>query len=332
LRHLEEVPADRLLNALGLVVGLNANVGAVPEVVKLLALPALKAGDAGLRDPIQRLTAALDELGRGHDARRLIGDELRHPQRQPRRRLRVHDHRAAIGRRVGMHTVGKGRLDPVLDADAECHPAVAGSIPQQQTHPVDRATLLVQHPLARARRQPRVAGGLLGQQVIRVGVLAIKDLRGQHDRRRVLRKHHLVLDGRDVAVLQRHEPHGAHDHLLAPGRRPRELAREDARAHVQHSRVVAQARRRHEERLVVDVELDDRRVGDVDDRLSGAREPERLLGVEDPSGFVKPRDEGARRDRRPTLLERPTHADEAVGDGEDRFRAGVATLGETRLH
>jgi hypothetical protein len=106
LGDLEEVPADRLLDALGLLIGLDPNVGAVPEVVELLALPALEARVSRPAHTVQRLRAALDELGRGHLPRRLIRDELRQPERHAGRCLRAHDHGAAVGRSVGLDTVG----------------------------------------------------------------------------------------------------------------------------------------------------------------------------------------------------------------------------------
>jgi hypothetical protein len=47
----------------------------------------------------------------------------------------------------------------------------------------------------------------------------------------------------------------------------------------EHALAAAQAGGREEQRLVVDVEADDGRVRDVDDRLARARQPVGLLGV-----------------------------------------------------
>jgi hypothetical protein len=202
LGDLEEVPADRLLHALGLVVGLDPDVGAVPEVVQLLALPVLQIREAHSAHPVQRLTAALDELGRRHGSRRLVGDELRQPERPPRRSLRADHNLAPVGGRVGVHLMGERRFDEVLDAHAERHPAVGSPVSQGETDPVDRPALLVQHALLRARSLPGVPRSVLGHGVARVGVLGIGDLRRQHHRRRVFRQHDLVVDRRDVTMLQ----------------------------------------------------------------------------------------------------------------------------------
>jgi hypothetical protein len=171
-------------------------------VVELPVLAVLEAGKADATHPIQRLAAALDELGRGYGTGRLVRDELRQPERHPRRRLRADHHLAAVGRRVGLDVVVELRLDEVLDTDAERHPAMGGAVPRRETHPVDCPALFVQHPLLKARRLPRVPWAFLSREVSRVGVPAIDDLRGQHDRRRVLRQHDLVLDRRDVSMLQ----------------------------------------------------------------------------------------------------------------------------------
>ncbi len=131
-----------------------------------------------------------------------------------------------------------------------------------------------------------------------------------------------------MTVDEGDQARGLQRHPLAAGGRPDQGPTQDALAEVQAALVVDQACRGQEQRFVVDVELEQRRVRAVDDRLARAREPEGLLGVHDGPGLVEPVDEGARLDRGPALLEGPPHPQEAVAEREDRLRVAHPAVGE----
>jgi hypothetical protein len=76
--------------------------------------------------------------------------------------------------------------------------------------------------------------------------------------------------------------------------------------------VILQARGRQEERLVVHVELDDRRVGHIHDRLAGLGESGRAFGMHNRPGLVEPVDECPGDQRRAALLEAAPDADKPL--------------------
>ena len=88
-------------------------------------------------------------------------------------------------------------------------------------------------------------------------------------------------------------PLGADPDPLAARRPPDEVAGEHAGAEVDRPLVVVEVGFGEQERFVVDVELDQFGVGHVDDRLTGLREGERVLGVLDLPRLVEPVDVGA---------------------------------------
>jgi len=72
------------------------------------------------------------------------------------------------------------------------------------------------------------------------------------------------------------------------------------------------ARRGNEQRLVIDVELQDRHIGRIDDRLTLGGQGVRLLRMDDRPRLMKAVDERPRRQRRAPLLERAPDPDEPV--------------------
>ena len=103
---------------------------------------------------------------------------------------------------------------------------------------------------------------------------------------------------------------------LPPGVRQMISRRSTPFAEVQGPLVVLDVGDAEQHRLVVDVELHGLVVGDVDDRLAGAGEAERLLGVPDRPGLVEAVDEGAVGVGLATLLDVAAQAQVAVPDGE----------------
>ena len=116
--------------------------------------------------------------------------------------------------------------------------------------------------------------------------------------------------------------------------RPHDVPGECPRPHVEHPRILDETGDRQQQGLVVHVELEHGGVGHVDDRLAGAGKPVGVLGVHDRPGLVESVDERSRQQRWSTLLERATHAEVSVGEGEDRLGTvdvlpGVAGLDDS---
>ena len=122
-------------------------------------------------------------------------------------------------------------------------------------------------------------------------------------------------------MFERDEPGAADADVFARWGRPHQIASEDPVAHVEYPEVLRRACGREEQRFVVDVQLDDRRVGHVDDRLSDARQAERVLGMDDRPCLVETVDEGARLVSRDTLVRATSDAEVPVGQRECRLGA-----------
>ena len=106
------------------------------------------------------------------------------------------------------------------------------------------------------------------------------------------------------------------EHALARGRAPLDRSAERAEPEVEAALIGEELGLGEHERLVVDVEADDLRVGHVDDGLPDAREAERLFGVPDGPGLVEPVDERAVHVAVTALFDVAAQADVAVADAE----------------
>jgi hypothetical protein len=120
--------------------------------------------------------------------------------------------------------------------------------------------------------------------------------------------------------------------MLADTGDPHHFTGQRPSPHVQDPPVVLDARSRQEEWLVVDVELEDRRVGHVDDRLAGLGERMRPFGVHDRPGLMEPVDERPGDQPRPPLLEAAADADESVAQRKDGLGETDELIGVPRLH
>jgi ABC-type sugar transport system ATPase subunit len=141
----------------------------------------------------------------------------------------------------------------------------------------------------------------------------------------------LVHDEREVPVLERDEARRPDRDVLPAGRRPHELASQHAGTQVEAPFVLEQTGAGQVQRLVVDVQLHQRRVRHVDDRLAGPREAVGLLGVHDRPGLVEAVEQRRRLVDRSTLVVHPADADEAVRDGEHALAPADAALVEDDL-
>jgi len=128
-------------------------------------------------------------------------------------------------------------------------------------------------PLGEALAPPRIVGGLLG----RVG----DELGGDRDSHGPVERDDLVVNRGQVAVVERREPPRAHEDAGPAGRPPLDLALEHAGLHIEHTLVAQDLRGGEVERLVVDLQADDRAVRRVDDGLAGAGEAVGVLEVDD---------------------------------------------------
>ena len=145
----------------------------------------------------------------------------------------------------------------------------------------------------------------------------IDDLRRDHDGSGVVDERDLVRGGQHVARFQRHQSPGANSHVLAGRCRPQQIPSQRPVSHVERPFVLGHPGDRQKERLVVHVELEDRGIGHVDDRLSGAGEPVRIFGVNDRPRLVEAVHERSRRPAWSALLEGPASAEVSVGQREE---------------
>ena len=112
---------------------------------------------------------------------------------------------------------------------------------------------------------------------------------------------------------------------------PQEVAAQHAFAKVDPALVFEQVARGDVERFIVHVQLDDGRIGGVDDRLAGFRESEGVFGVLDGPGFVEAVEERAVACHVAAFFGGAAHAEVAVRGGEDRFEEAEIGAG-TRFH
>ena len=92
-----------------------------------------------------------------------------------------------------------------------------------------------------------------------------------------------------MLLLERDQAVVFDEHLLARRGEPPDAAAQHAVAHVERALVLADVGDVERQRLVVDVDAHDLRVGRVDDRLADLGEAVRLLGVTDRERLVEAR-------------------------------------------
>ncbi len=333
LRDLVEVPPDRLLLPHRIEPGLHLDVGAVPEPGQMRALALQERAEPVADRAVQRPAAPIDKLGHGDAAGGLVGRVLGDPDRHARHRIGREEHLARLVVAEGpRHLERARRLDHVINTDTQCHPAVGRLVAQKDALLSQLGRPHVEHPVRQHGRQPGISRPVLGQVAGQVGVLAVEHQRGDHHRRRLIQHRDLIRHRDQVAVLERDDPAGADPDVLAGASGPHQLTGQRPGPHVQDPPVVPQARRRQEERLVVHVQLEDRRVGHVHDRLAGPGQRMRPFGVRDRPGLMEPVDERPGNQRRAPLLEAAADADESVAKRKDGLGQTDELIGVPRLH
>ena len=308
LRDLEKIPPDRLLLPHRIEPGLHPDVGAVPEPGEIRALAGQKRVEAVADRAVQRPAAPVDELGHRDAAGGLVGRVLGDPDRDAGHRIGGQEYLADPVIDGSRHAVGTRRVDHVVDADAERHPAAGRLVAEKDALVIQFGRPRVEHPMRQHGRQAGIARPVLGQAA-EVGVLAVEHKRGDHHRRGTVEHRDLIGHRDQVAVLQRDDPARADPDVLPGVGDPHQLTGQRPGPHVQDPLVVPDPRGRQEERLVVHVELQDRRVGHVHDRLAGPGQRMRPLGVHDRPVLMEPVDERPRNQRRASLLEAAADTD-----------------------
>ena len=286
LGQLEQVPADGLLERDGVVSGRDLHVGPVPERVEVLPLGPAQPLVAALHDPVERPVAATDQLRGRHAAGGLVGHELVDPDGFTGTGLGGDGEGRQVVVDLHVDVVQAGGLHDVVDAHPERHLRVRRLVAERDAGARRLGQTPLEHPVAEDPPQPRIGDGAGRHLVLGRRVLPVEDLGVDHDRGVVV-DGDLVADRGDVAVLERHEPLGAHVDVLAGRGRPQDVPAQRAGPHVQDPLVAGEACRGQVERLVVDVELQDGGVGDVDEGLAEARQAVGLLGVDDRPRLVE---------------------------------------------
>ena len=174
LRDLVEIPPDRLLLPHRIEPGLHPHIGAVPEPVQIRALSRGEHVEPVPDRAVQGPAAPVDELGDRDAARALVGRVLGDPDRDARHRIGREEYLARLivegPRRLGRAR----RVDHVVNADAERHPAAGCLVAQQDALPGQLGSPHVEHPVRQHGRQAGISRPVLGQVIGRPGVLAVE--------------------------------------------------------------------------------------------------------------------------------------------------------------
>ena len=303
LRDLEQVPPDGLLLPHRRQPPLHPDVGPIPEPVQVRALGRVQRAEPVAYRPVQGPAAPIGKLGDLDAPGGLVGRVLGDPDGRARPRVRRHDDLAGIAVQPSVHVVRAGRIDHVVDADGQRHPAVRRLVAQHDALPGQFGDTRVEHPVRQQGGKTRIARPVLGTAAPMVAILPVQHQRADRHRRCSIQHRHLVRHRHHVPVLERDSPVRADPDVLTGGRGPDELAAEDTGPHIKNPRIPTYTCSGNEQRLVIDVELDDRHIWRVNDRLALGCQRVRLLRMHDRPRLVKAVDECPRRQRRAPLLE-----------------------------
>ena len=291
LGQLEQTPADGLLNA-GLATHLNVRVG--PEVVEPGALSLEERIETPLPHAIEGAAAAVVQLRDGHPSRGVVGDRLADDDRHSLARLDAVDLLGLILLDAGDHLVGVRGLESVFRGYAQRHVGIGGLVSERHSLVVVPLTARLQHSTVEFARAPWVETLLvLRLAVVVETILSVDHLGAEHDRRIALHHGQFDFEQRQVPIGEADHATGTQFHPLARRSSPHQVTGQASRAEVKSAFVVVQVGLPKGEGLVVDVDLDELRIGYVHDGLPRTRESEGLLGVLDGPGLVETVDEGA---------------------------------------
>ena len=310
LQQLEQGEPDGLLQ-LGVAVDLD--VCALPEAVEDRALAREQAVEALVAGDGEGAGELVAQRGQLTVARPRVGHELGERDRLARFQLRAHGEPGVVGRGLAVPVDLSGAVDVVVGGGADQQPGAQGAVHEGEPAAVGVVLLRLERVLEQV-----VCAGVAGQ----VRLLGVGDEPGlQHDLGGPLQRTHGVAQGEHAALVQRHQPGGA-DLDGTPARRaPAQLARERARAEVQHALVVQEAARADVERMALDQQSHRGAVDRVHQRLGRLRVAVPGLGVDHRAQLVHARQVRARHTDRLALVEGSADAETAVRDGEDGLGA-----------
>ena len=310
LQHVEQPEPHRLLD-LGVPVDLH--VGAVPKVLKVLALLGEQAIPARLLGAAQRRPYLVPDRGQRPGARPPVRDELGQLQSLPRLHHGGRRDHAAVGKRPGLD-VHVGPVDQVIHRGADAQLALPGPVHENHGRPLGVLILLLERVL---KQGPET--GIAAQ---RRQLLVREKLGLQRDPHGAFQRLHLVPDRGDRPLGERHDPGGRDPDRSSGRRNPFGLAAERTRTEVQAALVGAELAVADVERLIVDEQPDQLAVGDVEDGLPGLRQAVRRLGIGQRPHFIEPVEVGPRQGVGLALVQVRPPAKVAVRKGEDRLRLG----------
>ena len=195
LRQLEQVPADRLLGA---VSSPTISTSAAPRIGRAsVVCSARSCVDTELRRPrLQRARAAVGQLLARDAGRGVVADVLRERDRHARLGVDLDDRLGEVGGRHRSTPVKSRRgLDLVAVAARQGHPAVRAAVAEDDIAAVRVRSWSCWSRAARGpagrtggpgagRVRSRLAERSAGDVVLVLAVLAVEQLRRDHDRRR----------------------------------------------------------------------------------------------------------------------------------------------------
>ena len=256
---MEEGEAHRLLE---LVVAVDLDVGALPEVVEVGALVVEEAVEPGAPRGRERGVDLVADRDHRALARPPVGQVLGQRQRLAVADLGADGHAREV---VEALVLGDRALGPV---DLVVHRAAIRRRWPRAVHEhgaqLVGAVRLRHEGEAQDRRRARVRAA---DRHVLVG----DELRLHDDPRLAVERLHLVADRGHRAVHEGHQAHRAHLDLAPRRRAPVDLAAQHAGAQVERAAVRDQRAVAHVEGLVVDQQADELAVGDVDDGLAVLR-------------------------------------------------------------
>ena len=234
--------------------------------------------------------------------------------------------------RVGAnrHVMGARHVQDVVDGDSERHPALDRLVPEHQpiAHPIHHPWLedAATEPPSDARVVHRATPSRLRPAFAR---LTTRDRSTTGAGRSNVTSYETASTWRcsnDTSLVLRIRaclPEGV-AHTRSRVRTPLRMS--------STRRYSGRAGRGDEQRLVLDVQLDDARIGHVDDRLTDSGQPVRVFGVDDRPRLVEAVDERARCKDGAPLVRYAPHAQIPVRQRECRFCPSREPGGPACLH
>ncbi len=313
LDDLKQVKADRLLHGR---VAAHMDITPSPEITQAAFLPLEQVMESVAHGAVQRALRPFAQLFRRRAPGRVIGHVLGKMDAHPRFRIDGKNDLARILRACALVRMRAFRIERMLDAAGQPHPAVGRFVTQHDAPITNAFYRALKHP---ARKAPAPTGVADRGLFDGIGLLIIYLRRNDHGCVGV-QNGDLIRDRRQVPVLKRDEPARFDGHVLARRRLPQNLPVERPGLHVERAFEAEQCCGGKIKGLVVDVQPDDFAIRHVDDRLPGRGEPVGDFSVHDRPRLVKSVHEGSALKERGAFFEVSSHPEVPVCRGKERFR------------